>query len=30
MRFEPIPGAGHFVCDTHADLIADRARSHLA
>jgi len=29
MRFEPIPGAGHFVCDTHADLVADRARSHL-
>ena len=30
MRFEPIRGAGHFICDTHADLIADRARSHLA
>ena len=30
MRFEPIPGAGHFICDTHADVIADRVRSHLS
>jgi pimeloyl-ACP methyl ester carboxylesterase len=30
MRFERIDGAGHFVCDTHAGLIAERARSHLA
>jgi pimeloyl-ACP methyl ester carboxylesterase len=30
MRFEVIAGAGHFVCDTHAPLIADRARTHLA
>jgi pimeloyl-ACP methyl ester carboxylesterase len=30
MRFELIPGAGHFVCDTHAGVIADRARTHLA
>jgi pimeloyl-ACP methyl ester carboxylesterase len=29
MRFESIPGAGHFICDTHADVIAARVRSHL-
>jgi pimeloyl-ACP methyl ester carboxylesterase len=26
-NFEPIPGAGHFVCDTHAHVVADRIRS---
>ena len=29
MRFEPIPGAGHFVCDTHAHVVAERLRSFL-
>jgi pimeloyl-ACP methyl ester carboxylesterase len=29
MRIELIPGAGHFVCDTHAAVVADRARAHL-
>ena len=29
MRFEPIPGAGHFVCDTHANVVAERLRSFL-
>jgi pimeloyl-ACP methyl ester carboxylesterase len=29
MRAETLPGAGHFVCDTHADVVADRARAHL-
>ena len=28
-RFEPIPGAGHFVCDTHAHVVADRIASFL-
>jgi pimeloyl-ACP methyl ester carboxylesterase len=27
MRFELLPGAGHFVCDTHADVLAERLRS---
>jgi pimeloyl-ACP methyl ester carboxylesterase len=26
-RFEVIPGAGHFVCDTHAHVVAERIRS---
>jgi pimeloyl-ACP methyl ester carboxylesterase len=25
--FEVLPGAGHFVCDTHANLVAERIRS---
>ena len=29
LRFEPIPGAGHFVCDTHAHVVAERLRSFL-
>jgi pimeloyl-ACP methyl ester carboxylesterase len=29
LRFELIPGAGHFVCDTHAHIVADRMRSFL-
>ena len=28
-NFELIPGAGHFVCDTHAPVVADRIRSFL-
>ena len=28
-NFELLPGAGHFVCDTHAHLVADRVRSFL-
>jgi pimeloyl-ACP methyl ester carboxylesterase len=28
-NFEVIPGAGHFVCDTHANLVAERIRSFL-
>jgi len=27
--FELISGAGHFVCDTHANVVADRVRSFL-
>jgi pimeloyl-ACP methyl ester carboxylesterase len=27
LRFELLPGAGHFVCDTHANVVADRLRS---
>jgi pimeloyl-ACP methyl ester carboxylesterase len=27
--FELLPGAGHFVCDTHADVVADRIASFL-
>ena len=30
MRFELLPGAGHFVCDTHPQAVAARVRSHLA
>ena len=29
LRFELLPGAGHFVCDTHADIVAERMRSFL-
>jgi len=29
MRSERIPGAGHFVCDTHAHVVAERLRSFL-
>jgi pimeloyl-ACP methyl ester carboxylesterase len=29
LRFELIPRAGHFVCDTHAHVVADRIRSFL-
>ena len=29
VRFEPLPGAGHFVCDTHAHVVADRIGSFL-
>jgi pimeloyl-ACP methyl ester carboxylesterase len=29
MRFEVLPGAGHFVCDTHAPVVAERVRSFL-
>jgi len=28
-NFEPIPGAGHFVCDTHANVVADRIRAFI-
>jgi pimeloyl-ACP methyl ester carboxylesterase len=28
-NFELLPGAGHFVCDTHAHVVADRIRSFL-
>jgi pimeloyl-ACP methyl ester carboxylesterase len=28
-NFEVIPGAGHFVCDTHGNLVAERIRSFL-
>jgi pimeloyl-ACP methyl ester carboxylesterase len=28
-NFELVPGAGHFVCDTHAHVVADRIRSFL-
>ena len=27
LRFEVLPGAGHFVCDTHAAVLAERLRS---
>jgi pimeloyl-ACP methyl ester carboxylesterase len=27
LRFEVLPGAGHFVCDTHASVLAQRLRS---
>jgi pimeloyl-ACP methyl ester carboxylesterase len=30
LRFELLPGAGHFVCDTHPQAVAARVRSHLA
>jgi pimeloyl-ACP methyl ester carboxylesterase len=30
MRVEVVPGAGHFICDTHPQLVAARVRSHLA
>ena len=26
---EILPGAGHFVCDSHANVVADRIRSWL-
>jgi pimeloyl-ACP methyl ester carboxylesterase len=29
LRFELLPGAGHFVCDTHANVVADRIASFL-
>jgi len=29
LRFEVLPRAGHFVCDTHAHVVADRMRSFL-
>jgi pimeloyl-ACP methyl ester carboxylesterase len=29
-RLEVVPGAGHFICDTHPQLVAARVRSHLA
>jgi pimeloyl-ACP methyl ester carboxylesterase len=29
MRTEVVPGAGHFICDTHPQLVAARVRSHL-
>ena len=29
MRVEIVPGAGHFICDTHPQLVAARVRSHL-
>ena len=29
-NFEPIRGAGHFVCDTHAHVLVERMRSFLA
>ena len=29
LRVEILPGAGHFVCDTHAGVVADRLRSFL-
>jgi pimeloyl-ACP methyl ester carboxylesterase len=28
-NFELIRGAGHFVCDTHANVVAERIRSFL-
>lgn len=30
MRFEVVPGAGHFICDTHPQLVAARVREQLA
>ena len=30
MRVEIVPGAGHFICDTHPQLVAARVREHLA
>ncbi len=30
VRTEVVPGAGHFICDTHPALIAARVRTHLA
>jgi pimeloyl-ACP methyl ester carboxylesterase len=29
MRVEVVPGAAHFICDTHPQLVAARVRSHL-
>ena len=29
LRFELLPGAGHYVCDTHANVVAERLRSFL-
>ena len=29
LRFELLPGAGHFVCDTHAHVVAERVRAFL-
>jgi pimeloyl-ACP methyl ester carboxylesterase len=29
LRFELLPRAGHFVCDTHANVVADRVHSFL-
>ncbi len=29
LRFELLPGAGHFVCDSHANVVADRIASFL-
>jgi pimeloyl-ACP methyl ester carboxylesterase len=30
MRAEVVEGAGHFICDTHPQLVAARVREHLA
>jgi pimeloyl-ACP methyl ester carboxylesterase len=30
MRTEVVPGAGHFMCDTHPQLVAARVRTHLS
>jgi pimeloyl-ACP methyl ester carboxylesterase len=30
MRSEVVPGAGHFMCDTHPQLLAARVRTHLS
>ena len=29
VRTEVVPGAGHFICDTHPHVVAARVRSHL-
>ena len=29
-RIEVVPGAGHFICDTHPQVVAARVREHLA
>ena len=29
LRFELLPRAGHFVCDTHAHVVAERVRAFL-
>jgi pimeloyl-ACP methyl ester carboxylesterase len=29
LRFEVVPGAGHFICDTHPQLVAASVREHL-
>jgi pimeloyl-ACP methyl ester carboxylesterase len=30
MRSERLPGAGHFMCDTHPAAVAERVRAHLS
>ena len=30
LRVEVMPGAAHFICDTHSQLVAARVREHLA